>query len=77
MFQQLVVNFANFLRNNNAFMEKKIVHFKKYQSQDKFIFQQLVVNFTDFQRNDSIIIQKKSCAFKKNIICEESLYFDN
>ena len=42
MFQQLVVDFADFWQNNRVFMQKNHA-FKKYHLGGKFIFPQLVV----------------------------------
>ena len=72
MFQQLVVNFANFRWNNSVFMQMNCT-FKKYRLPKNFILPQFVVkkiaNVTDFQSNNYAFAQKKkNLAFKIHVL---------
>ena len=54
----LVVNFDDFLQNNNIFMQGNHTC-KRHQPRKKFIFWQLVMNFLDFCQSNRVFVQKK------------------
>ena len=51
-----------------TYLRRKITHFKKYQSQEKFIFWQLVRNFADFRWNNIGIHANKIIIIKWSIL---------
>ena len=47
IFRKLILNLADYQRNNSLFMQNKITYLKNASHKKKIIFRQLVVSFAD------------------------------